>query len=146
MKKIYNVFIIFLCFFVFSVAAGEKTNVKLVRENFIFRYPIIKINRIYDGDTFWADIDMGFNIVMSNEKIRVVGCDAYELNDDKGPEAKLFTEIFLSTGTLTLVTQGNRDSFGRILATVEKNGKYLDDSLTEANLVTGRFRDTDIIK
>lgn len=115
-------------------------------KGFIFRYPIVKVNRVYDGDTFWIDFDMGFNMRRTNEKIRVLGCDAFELKDEGGPEAKAFTEKFLSEGDLVLVTKGKRDSFGRILGTIEKNGVYLDDELRNNNLTTDRFIDTDIIK
>jgi len=135
-----------LILFFTIVASSYAISVNSKKEPFVFRYPIEKINRIYDGDTFWADIDLGFDLKMVNVSIRVAGCDAYELKEDGGPAAKLLTEVFLSTGTLTLVTRGERDDFGRILATVEKDGKYLDDVLTGAKLVTGRFRNSDIVK
>ena len=117
--------------------SGQKSK----EEKFLFHYPILKVNKVLDGDTFSADFSLGFNLFFKNEKIRLLGCDAQELKTPKGPEAKKFTQDFLSTGSLVLITFGERDSFGRILATVEKDGIQLDDALTSAGLTTGRFRE-----
>lgn len=110
------------------------------RDQFWFRYPIEKVVNIHDGDTMTIDYKMAKNIVVKNEKIRLLGCDAYELKDSKGKIAKKFTENFLSTGTLTLITQGERDSFGRLLSFIERDGIFLNDAITSANLTTGKWK------
>jgi endonuclease YncB( thermonuclease family) len=112
-----------------------------VVEDFWYKFPVTDVVRVYDGDTFWVDFDMGFNIRKVNEGVRLLGCDTYELRTEKGPAAKAFTQDFLSTGTFILWTHGERDNFGRVLATIEKDGVMLDDVLTSAGLTTGRFRD-----
>ena len=37
-----------------------------------------KINRIVDGDTVDVDIDLGFNIVLTDERVRIMGIDTPE--------------------------------------------------------------------
>ena len=37
-----------------------------------------KILRVVDGDTVDVDIDLGFGIIMSNERVRIHGIDAPE--------------------------------------------------------------------
>jgi len=41
---------------------------------------------VYDADTIRCDIDLGFGIWMSNQKIRLYGIDAWEV---RGPEREL---------------------------------------------------------
>ncbi len=114
--------------------------------NHVYSYPI-RVISVYDGDTINADIDMGLGIKMINQKIRLLGCDAYELSDkveDRGFRAKSVTEKFLEKGTIKIMTFGKKDSFGRILADIVDNGgNNLKDVLSSASLITGRFSDTD---
>ena len=42
-----------------------------------------KVVRVYDGDTIWADIDLGFYTWRMNEKLRLIGIDAPELKGRK---------------------------------------------------------------
>ena len=37
-----------------------------------------KVNRVVDGDTVDVDIDLGFNIVLTDERVRIMGIDTPE--------------------------------------------------------------------
>jgi micrococcal nuclease len=37
-----------------------------------------KINKVLDGDTVDIDLDLGFNIVLSNQRVRMAGVDTPE--------------------------------------------------------------------
>ena len=41
-----------------------------------------KVVRVYDGDTIWADIDLGFGIWMQNQAIRLRGINTPELRGE----------------------------------------------------------------
>ncbi len=110
---------------------------------FTYQYPV-KVTRVIDGDTFICDIDLGLDLILKNQKIRLLGCDAYEKNTDKGKVAKYFSTKFLSGNGIMISTDGARDSFGRILADVSKNGVLLKDVLTSNSLTTGRFKTTSL--
>ena len=43
---------------------------------FEYRAHIIKV---YDGDTVTADIDLGFNVILKKQKLRLIGIDAPEI-------------------------------------------------------------------
>jgi endonuclease YncB( thermonuclease family) len=108
---------------------------------FLYQYPI-DVVYVVDGDTCDADIYMGLGMVMKNQRIRLLGCDAWErnINRQKWEEAKSVAEDFLNTNTLILVTDGRRESFGRILGNIKNgNGKTLKETLEEKGLTTGRF-------
>ena len=111
--------------------------------SFDYTYPIA-VTKIHDGDTFTCDIDMGLGLVMKNQSIRVLDCDAYELKvPELGNKATTFTKKFISNAkdNLTILTTGKRDSFGRILAHVinSNTGIYLSDGLTSKGLTTGKW-------
>ena len=44
-----------------------------------------KVIKVYDGDTVTVDIELGFNIVLHKQKIRLIGINTPEV---RGPEKK----------------------------------------------------------
>ncbi len=113
---------------------------------YLHAYPI-QVVSVYDGDTFTCDIDMGLNIRLTNQKVRVLGIDAFEKRDPGGLAATKLARQFLTDSNLILLTPGKRDSFGRVLGHVRNsNGLYLSAALTSAGLVTGRFADTALVR
>jgi len=81
------------------------------------------ILRVVDGDTVDVDIDLGFDIVLKKQRIRLYGVDTPEsrtrdLEEKKhGLAAKEFVQSYLPVGTKqTLQTRlDDRGKFGRIL-------------------------------
>jgi len=53
------------------------------------------------------------------------------MNQPKGPEAKAFSEAWLTRGPFQ-VQSCRRDSFGRVLGNVVRNGQSLADALRAA--------------
>ena len=81
------------------------------------------ILRVVDGDTVDVDIDLGFDIMLKKQRIRMYGVDTPEsrtrdLEEKKhGLAAKEFVQSYLPVGTnQTLRTKlDDRGKFGRIL-------------------------------
>ncbi len=69
--------------------------------------------------------------VAAVERVRVLGVDAWELDDPRGAAARAFTEAWLGRGPITL-TACARDHFGRVLAVVTRGGEDLADALVTA--------------
>ena len=82
-----------------------------------------RIIKVVDGDTIDVDIDLGFDIILSNQRIRLAGIDTPEsrtrdLEEKKfGLLAKEMVESHCPVGsTVTLRTsKDERGKFGRIL-------------------------------
>lgn len=91
------------------------------------------VQRIVDGDTFVL-YHVG---TPPYERIRLLGVDADERATPNGIEATLFVEEWLEGGDWSLVTCA-RDSFGRLLGTVTRDGESLADLLIGAGLATRR--------
>jgi micrococcal nuclease len=89
----------------------------------MYQYKIKKITRIIDGDTIDADIDLGFNLTIS-QRIRLKGLNAAETKTldleekKKGIEARLWLEKELSRQGEWIIETTKEDKYGRILGTL----------------------------
>jgi micrococcal nuclease len=101
----------------------------------------INIIKVIDGDTVDVDIDLGFNICLRNERVRIIGIDAPE-SRTSDPLEKLFGlaakkkvyELLIGGGKLitTENTKGEdmRGKYGRILGDFRtSNGRMLTEIL-----------------
>lgn len=102
--------------------------------------PVIK--RIVDGDTIVCDIDLGFNIVLTDRHVRVAHIDAPEKNTPEGKAAIRYLEYMLTPVTengftkykpeiVLDIMQHKADKYGRLLAEVTIDGRRLDKSMVE---------------
>lgn len=84
------------------------------------------IRRVVDGDTVDVDIDLGFSLILSNQRIRLMGIDTPESRTrDKeekkfGLFAKHYVESMLmpnpnSTSAIITTFKDTKGKFGRIL-------------------------------
>ena len=101
------------------------------------------VNRVVDGDTVDVDIDLGFGIVLTDERVRIMGIDTPESRTSDKVE-KVFglaskdrlKEILGKTTTLkTLAAKDGEDmkgKFGRILGDfIAEDGRLVTDILIE---------------
>jgi len=91
-----------------------------------------KVLRVYDGDTFLADIDLGFGFFLKDKFIRLMGVDTPEIKTKDSEEKKFgelskkFAEKFFKNNKNEVVIRTHIDNvslegkekFGRILAYV----------------------------
>ena len=109
----------------------------------MYQYKIKKITRIIDGDTIDADIDLGFNLTIS-QRIRLKGLNAAETKTldleekKKGIEARLWLEKELSRQGEWIIETTKEDKYGRILGTlycigdpVTLNEKMLSEGISK---------------
>jgi micrococcal nuclease len=93
----------------------------------MYHYQIKKINKVVDGDTIDVDIDLGFNITIS-QRVRLKGINAPETRTknleekDKGLKAKSWLEEELSKEGQWIIKTYKEDKYGRILGDVYKTG------------------------
>ena len=84
-----------------------------------------KILKVLDGDTVQIDLDLGFNIVLANQKVRLAGIDTPEsrtANTEEKPRGILSKKKLqekLPVGSYAMIEtmkpDSNDDKFGRIL-------------------------------
>lgn len=109
-----------------------------------YRY-LAEVDRVVDGDTVDATIDLGFSIRVS-KRLRLAGLNAPEIRRGsrasekykKGFEAKAYVERRLEeNGHQMLVETGRRCRWGRWIATIflPDSEKSLNEELIEKGLV-----------
>ncbi len=114
--------------------------------------------KVIDGDTILGNIDLGFNIVLTNQYIRLIGIDAPESKSkDKiekafGVLSKKAVEEFMNLENQliiqTFLADDNEDKFGRILGKIITSSKVcLNDWLINNNFaVAYNGENKDLIK
>jgi micrococcal nuclease len=110
-----------------------------------------KVLRVVDGDTVDVDIDLGFGVVLANERVRIMGIDTPESRTRDTVE-KVFglaskarlKELLGKTAILkTQINKNGEDmkgKFGRILGDfVAKDGRMVTDVLVEEGHAVAYF-------
>lgn len=86
----------------------------------------VKLVEVYDGDTVVLDIDLGFDVWLLRQRVRIAGIDAPELRtrDEAekamGVEAREFLRSLLAKRNLRVVSEkyNASEKFGRILGDI----------------------------
>lgn len=98
-----------------------------------------EIVRVIDGDTVVADIDLGFEIWLRNEHLRLAGVEAPEKKSGGWQAATDALRARVEGRTLYVCTQRMarkdreaRGSFGRYLVTIYDDGASVNDWLIDS--------------
>lgn len=103
-----------------------------------------KINKVLDGDTVDIDLDLGFNIILANQRVRMAGVDTPEsrtTNKEEKPRGLLSKKKLgekLPVGSWQIIetqrSDNNDDKFGRILGVfILEDGTKVNDWLIQNN-------------
>jgi micrococcal nuclease len=112
---------------------------------YLYKAEVIKI---VDGDTFKADIDLGFGVWIKDKSVRLYGVNTPEsrttnLEEKKmGLAAKEFTDQWIKKANdkVKIDILDKNDKFGRILARVwNEAGECLNTEIVKAGLAREYF-------
>ena len=103
-----------------------------------------KVLKVLDGDTVDIDLDLGFNIVLASQRVRMAGIDTPESrttnNEEKVrgqlPKKKLAEKLPVGSWVRieTQKSDSNDDKFGRILAVfIMEDGTSLNQWMIDNN-------------
>lgn len=103
-----------------------------------------RINKVIDGDTVEIDLDLGFNIILSNQRVRMAGIDTPESRTtnkeekERGMLSKKRLAEKLPVGSWqkvqTLKSENIDDKFGRILGVfIMEDGNSLNQWMIDNN-------------
>jgi micrococcal nuclease len=100
-----------------------------------------RVNKVIDGDTINVDIDLGFNVILSNQNVRLLGIDTPESRTSDKVEkifgtlskekAKEFLDKCDNQIILQTILSDSEEKFGRLLGKVinPKDKTVLNDWL-----------------
>lgn len=103
-----------------------------------------KINKVVDGDTVEIDLDLGFNMMLVNQRVRMAGIDTPESRTSnteekvRGTLSKKKLAEKLPVGSWqkiqTMRSDANDDKFGRILGVlILEDGTSLNQWMIDNN-------------
>lgn len=105
-------------------------------ESDLFTY-YAEIERVVDGDTIIAQVDLGFGVT-TRQYLRFRGIDSPELDTARGKQAKHFVESELKSVLYVIITSTKSDKYDRYLADIFyiKTGKeqFLNNQLLTRGL------------
>tara|TARA_R110000803_G_scaffold62251_1_gene122489 strand:- start:1203 stop:1532 length:330 start_codon:yes stop_codon:yes gene_type:complete len=81
-----------------------------------------EVKKAYDGDTITVDFDLGFGIILSNQKIRLVGIDTPEIRGASREQGLIsrdrLRERILGKKVIIKTTKDRKGKYGRWLGEV----------------------------
>lgn len=103
-----------------------------------------RINKVVDGDTVEIDLDLGFNVILSSQRVRMAGIDTPESRTtnkeekERGMLSKKKLAEKLPVGSWqkiqTLKSENIDDKFGRILGVfIMEDGNSLNQWMIDNN-------------
>ena len=88
----------------------------------------VTLDRIVDGDTIDVNVDLGFTVWLSKQRIRLMGVDTWE-SRTRNLEVKA-KGLLAKAEEIILISHG-KGKYGRILGEVICDGVSLNDALVE---------------
>tara|TARA_R110000851_G_scaffold331132_1_gene504875 strand:- start:234 stop:566 length:333 start_codon:yes stop_codon:yes gene_type:complete len=80
------------------------------------------VRKVYDGDTITCDIDLGFNMIMRNQKLRLIGINTPEVRGESRPDGLKVRDIVRSRisnkWVVVKTTKDKKGKYGRWLAEI----------------------------
>ena len=98
------------------------------------------VRKVYDGDTITVDIDLGFDVVLKNQKIRLSRINAPEIRGDQRPAGLKSRDALRSKiGNKWILIKTKKDKkgkYGRWLADIFLEDKNINDWLMAEGLAS----------
>ena len=110
----------------------------------------VTVIKVVDGDTVDVDIDLGFGVMLKDERVRIMGIDTPEsrtrdkVEDLFGEAAKARLKELMSEGAKLITTEDKhgedmKGKFGRILGDFKVGDKKVTDILIEEGHAVAYF-------
>ena len=110
----------------------------------------VKVIKVVDGDTVDVDIDLGFGVTLTDERVRIMGIDTPEsrtrdkVEDLFGEAAKARLKELMKDGGKLITTEDRKGEdmkgkFGRILGDFLVDGKKVTETLIEEGHAVAYF-------
>jgi len=108
----------------------------------LYTYKVSRVHSVYDGDTCTLDIDLGLNIIIRKEKVRLYGINTPELRgvDEETKAEGIAARDWLQDqldGADEILIRTHKDKsgkYGRLLGELLADGINLNETLVELGM------------
>lgn len=98
------------------------------------------VTSVYDGDTLNVDIDLGFDVWLKNQTVRLYGINAPEMKGKDKPLGEKsrdrLRELVLSKEIILETIKDKKEKYGRWLGVLTIDNKNINNLLLEEKLAT----------
>lgn len=123
--------------FILLILKNGKIDMKNTYDKNSYKVNVLKV---YDGDTFTAEVDLGFRIKMT-QVFRLEGLNTPEIRGKERPEGLIsrdFVRELMNKTKEVWVRTKKKGKYGRYIATVFLDGKNLNELLIKEGLAEKR--------
>jgi len=96
------------------------------------------VTKVHDGDTLTCDIDLGFNILYKDQKIRLYGINAPEIIGPTKPQGTAsrdaLRELVLDKDIIIATRKDDKEKYGRYLGIISVGDENINDWLVKNKL------------
>ena len=96
------------------------------------------VRKVYDGDTITVDFDLGFDILLKNQKIRLADINTPEVRGQQRAEGLISRDALRSRiankWVIIKTTKDKKGKYGRWLGEVFLGDRNINDLLVEKGL------------
>lgn len=93
---------------------------------------------VYDADTVTVDVDLGFNIWVKGEKVRLARINAPEVRGKERPQGLVsrdwLRERLLNKDVIIETKKDKKGKFGRYIVEIHLDGVCINDQLVQEGL------------
>jgi micrococcal nuclease len=86
--------------------------------------------KVYDGDTITVDFDLGFGVILINQKLRLIGINTPEVRGESRKQGLIsrdkLRERILGEKVIIKTTKDRKGKYGRWLAEVFVNDENIN--------------------
>ena len=105
----------------------------------LYEYRAI-VTKVYDGDTIWADIDLGFYTWKKDEHLRLLGINAPEVRGIERPQGLVARDALaariMGKEVIIRTEKDSRGKYGRFLAWIWLDGENINRWMVEQGYAT----------
>ena len=105
----------------------------------LYEYRAI-VTKVYDGDTIWADIDLGFYTWKKDEHLRLLGINAPEVRGPERPQGLVARDALagriMGKEIIIRTEKDSRGKYGRFLAWIWLDGENINQWMVEQGFAT----------
>ena len=96
------------------------------------------VRKVYDGDTITVDIDLGFDVILLKQKIRLLGINTPEVRGKEREQGLISRDALRkkigSKWIIIKTQQDKKGTFGRWLGTIYIDKENINDWLIKEGL------------
>jgi micrococcal nuclease len=113
----------------------RRLRINIYMQQYVYKAFVVSI---FDGDTITVNIDLGFDVWLKEQKIRLQGINAPEVRGEQRTQGiksrNRLIELILNKEVIIETVKDKKEKFGRWLGKVYFNSELINEKLVQEGL------------